>query len=252
MIRLFKCSLTLAAGFFCLFGASIQAVDFEDVYLTGGVVHWPEFGSSNPRFSFPFPTIAPYTRTTFSESSSQTSFKFGAGYSIDESWSVEAVAVVGMEHETSIPSLFDDFFSDLPVLIGDDFVDELVIDYDLALESKLKASILRINPVYTIPLQRNFSLFGKAGIAFIERDMKMVIRTEYRYDDELGQGIEILFPPSEQVFSESDSTTNLFAGAGLSWSPNGGRSVISISYTNYFDTPGDITHSLELDFQWNL
>lgn len=252
MIRRFASSAILVAGLFCLIGTSIQAVDLEDFYLTGGVVHWPEFGSSNPRFSLPFPTIAPYTRTTFSDSSSQTSFKFGAGYLIDESWSVEAVAVVGMEHETSIPSLFGDFFTDLPVVLGDDFVEDLVIDYDLALKSKLKASILRINPVYTIPLQRNFSLFGKAGIAFIERDMKVTIRTEYRYDDELNQDIGILFPPTEQTFSESDSTTNLFACAGLRWSPNGGRSAVSISYSNYFDTPGDVTHSLELDYQWKF
>ena len=40
-----------------------------------------------------------------SDSSFQTTLKVGAGYSIDESWSVEAVAIVGMEHETSIPSL---------------------------------------------------------------------------------------------------------------------------------------------------
>ncbi|MXW54983.1 MAG: hypothetical protein F4X44_06770 [Gammaproteobacteria bacterium] len=252
MIRRLASSMALVAGLFCLFGTSVQAVDLEDVYLTGGVVHWPEFGSSNPRFSFAFPTIAPYTRTTFSESSSQTSFKIGAGYSLNNSWSIEAVAIVGMNHETHIPSLFDGFYPIISEVVGDVFDDDLVIDYDLSVTHSLKASILRINPVYTASLQRNFFVFGAAGIAFIERDVKTSIRTEYRFDDELSQPIDILFPPSVWNSSESDSTANLFASAGLKWSPNGGRSAISISYSNYFDTPGDVTNSLELDYQWKF
>lgn len=236
---------------FCLSGTTVYAIDFEDVYLTGGVVHWPKFGPTTDRFSIQFPTTS-YERTSTSSSSTQTSFKFGAGYYINESWSVEAVAIVGMEHESSIPSLFGRFFTEIPDFMDEDFDDEFEVDFDIALTRKLKASILRINPVYTIPIQGNFSLFGKAGIAFIERDVKMAIRSDYEFNSELGQEVEIVFPSSLQVFSESDSTTNLFASTGLTWSPGGGRSAISISYSNYFDTPGDVTNSVELDYQWRF
>lgn len=81
---------TLLAGILCLVGTSIQSVDFEDIYVTGGIVHWPEFGSTPSRFSFQFPTTT-YERGSISDSSSQTTLKVGPGYSIDVSWTVEAV-----------------------------------------------------------------------------------------------------------------------------------------------------------------
>ena len=87
---------------------------------------------------------------------------------------------------------------------------------------------MRVNLVYTIPVQGDFSLFGKAGIAFIERDFKVSIRTEYELEDELRQEIDIVFPPSFQVVSESDSTTSLFASAGIGWSPDNERPAVSI------------------------
>lgn len=111
---------------------------------------------------------------------------------------------------------------------------------------------MRINPIYTIPVQGDFTLFGKAGIAFIERDFKVSIRTEYELEDELRQGIDIVFPTSLQVVSESDSKTNPFASAGIKWSPDSGRFADSISYSSDFDTPGDIVRSLELDYQWKF
>lgn len=230
---------------------TVHAVDFEDVYITGGIVHWPEFGLTSSQFSIQFQTTL-YERTSTSKSSTQTSFKFGAGYFINESWSVEAVAIVGMEHESSIPSLFGRFYPEFPEFLDEDFDEEFEIDFDLAITQKMKASILRVNPVYTIPIQGNFSLFGKAGIAFIERDLKVTVQSSYEFDDELRQEVEIVFPSSVQVYSESDSTTNLFASAGLTWSPDSGRSAISISYSNYFDTPGDVTNSVELDYQWKF
>ncbi len=189
---------------------------------------------------------------SISDSSSQTTLTVGAGYSIDESWSDEAVAIVGMEHETSIPSLFGPIYTERPVFSDDSFDDDFEIGFDVGVTHKLKASILRINPVYTIPVQGNFSLFGKTGIAFIERDFRVSVRTEYELEDELRQEPDIVFPPTFQVVSESDSTTNLFASAGIKWSPDSGRSAVSISYSNYFDTPGDVTHSLELDYQWKF
>ena len=158
-----KRSATLAtplAGIFCLVGTSIQAVDFEDIYITGGIVHWPEFGSTPGRFSFQFRTTT-YERGSISDSSSQTTLKAGAGYSIDESWSVEAVATVGMEHETSIPGLFGRIYTERPVFSGDSFEDELEIGFDFGLTRKLNASILGINSVDTIGVQGDFSLFGR-------------------------------------------------------------------------------------------
>ena len=133
-----------------------------------------------------------------------------------------------MEHETSIPSLSGRIYTERSVFSDDNFEDELEIDFDFGLTRKLKASILRIHPVYTIPVQGDFSLFGKAGIAFIERDFKVSISTEYALEDELRQEIDIDFPTSLQVVSESDSTTSLFASAGIGWSLDNGRSTVSI------------------------
>lgn len=243
--------IAMAVTSWCLLGTTTHAVDLDDVYVTGGLAYWPEFGAPPNRFSFEFPGNS-IRRNLPSESSSQTSFKFGAGYSINETWSVEAVAIVGMEHETNIPSLFDGFSELIPIFTEDERIDDFEIRFDLDITSKLKASILRTNPVYTLPIQEDFSFIGAAGIAFIERDMRTTIRSDYQFDDDIGGDIEIFFPDTAQTASDSDSSTNLFASAGIRWNPGGGQSSITVSYTNYFDTPGDITQSLELDYQWKF
>ncbi len=252
MIKRLRLLMAVVAGIVCVFGTSTNAVELEDVYVTGGIAHWPEFGPIPSRFSFDFPAIA-LQRSSPPASTSQTSVKFGVGLSINETWAIEAVAILGMEHESTIESLFDGYYERIPIIGNDDFVDDIVIDFDLGISNKLKASILRINPVYTIPLQHNrLSLFGKAGIAFIERDWKVTIRTDYEFDDDFGHGLGIFFPSPVQTLSESDSTTNVFASAGLRWNPTGGQSAISVSFSNYFDTPGDVKQSLELDYQWQF
>ncbi|MCY4143222.1 MAG: hypothetical protein OXG08_05985 [Gammaproteobacteria bacterium] len=243
--------VALVGSVLCLYGTATQAIDLEDFYIVGGIVHTPEFGPPTGRYSFEFPSSSFETRAP-SQSSSQTSLKFGAGLSINETWAIEAVAILGMEDETHIPSLFDGSYERVPIFSDDDGIDDFEIAFDIELTTKLKASILRINPVYSLLLQRNLSFIGKAGVAFIERDRRITTHTEYEFEDDFGQEIEIIFEPSTHSSSFSDSSTNVFASAGISWNPGRGQSAISVSFTNYFDTPGDITQSLEVDYQWKF
>ena len=211
-----------------LFGAvSSSAATSFPFYAVGGIVKWSGLESSEVAIGGPFLVYRPIT---VQRSSTETTLRFGAGYSFDENWSIEASYVVGPTQETSFNRqflAFDEFFP-----------------YDVKV--KRDVSMLRAGAVYELPFREPVSFIAKAGLALVE--------TEAKFSFQLPGDIRTLTVapiPLPTSISNTSDETKMFASAGIRFSFKDRRASASLAFVYYDDLP-DVDNAFELDLQWRF
>ena len=174
-------------------------------------------------------TSASSPTSSISSSTERTSFRLSAGYSFDETWSIEASYINGPSrnvassgvHMSSLGSTFE-------------------IDY----RAKDEMSILRFNPVYEYTLVRPFSMQLKVGIAITQRE-----QTSYTNSRPIGAGGSwVASPPT----SRSTRDARLFASTGFKLNFREGTIAAVVSSIRYYKPVGGVRQSLELDLLWRF
>lgn len=166
---------------------------------------------------------------SISDSSSQTTLRVGAGYSIDETWSVEGSYVTGPKRYQEI--------SGVPHPNGDEFL--------LVARSDLDFTVYRLNPVYEFVLRDPISVLLKAGIAQIRAEMESTTFWAHERDP-------YSLHPEETLIKESRGETKPFAAAALKLNFRDGKIAAVASFVQYFDAPGGLGQALELDLMWRF
>ncbi|MCY3883457.1 MAG: outer membrane beta-barrel protein [Gammaproteobacteria bacterium] len=196
-------------------------------YAIGGIVKWSGLESSKIAFDGPFSVYRPIT---VERSNTETTFRFGGGYSFDENWSIEASYVVGPTQETSFNQQFqaiDEFFP-----------------FDV--KAKRDVTMLRAGAVYEIPFRKPVSFFAKAGLALVESKAKF----SFHLSDDIRTLSIAPFPIPTSISNSSDDT-KLFASAGIRFSFKDRRTSASLAFVRYDDLP-QVDNAFELDLQWRF
>ena len=208
---------------------SSSAALFFPFYVAGGLVNWSSADSTidatsafqGSRFDIPLDSV----RST----SWENDWRIGAGYSFDETWSVEGSYVTGPKRYQKI--------SGIPHPNGEDFL--------LVARSDLDFTVFRLNPVYEFVLRDPISVLLKAGIAQIRAEMESTTFWAHVRDP-------YSLHPEETLIKESRGETKPFAAAALKLNFRDGKIALVASLVQYFDAPGGLGQALELDLMWRF
>ena len=212
--------------------ASSFAASFFPFYVAGGLVNWSSADSTidatssfqGSRFDIPLDSA----RST----SSDTGWCFSAGYSFNETWSVEGSYVVGPTQTVKISGIPLEEYG-----FGDGF--------RLVARSDMELTFFRLNPVYEFVLRDPISVLLKAGIAQIRANMDS---TTFTTPPERPNTLL----PNETLSKESRDETKPFAAAALKLNFRDGKIAAVASLVQYFDAPGGLGQALELDLMWRF
>lgn len=210
---------------FC--AASSSAAALFPFYVAGGIVHWPSFSNSVQSSLQDSPDVVP--ADSIQVSNKDTGYRISAGYSFNETWSVEGSYIVGPSQDGTI--------TDLPTLGFED-----VFSFDL--ETKLEATVYRLNPVYEYMLRDPISVQLKVGVARIQTEATATTTTRVIAPG----GIQL---PS-QTFSESMDETKAFAASALKLNFRDGKVAVVASLVQYYDVFDGLDRALELDLLWRF
>ncbi len=204
--------------------ASSFAASFFPFYVAGGFVNWSSADSTidatsafqGSRFDIPLDSV----RAT----STGNVGRIGAGYSFDETWSVEGSYVTGPKRYETISGIPLEEYG-----FGDGFM--------LVARSDLDFTVYRLNAVYEFVLRDPISVLLKAGIAQIRAEIESTTFTTHG----------TYLTQYETLFKESRDETKPFAAAALKLNFRDGRIAVVASLVQYFDAPGGLGQALELD-----
>lgn len=208
---------------------SSSAALFFPFYVAGGLVNWSSADSTidatsafqGSRFDIPLDSVRSTSR--------DKEWRFSAGYSFNETWSVEGSYVTGPKRYEKI--------SGIPHPNGDDFL--------LVARSDLDFTVFRLNPVYEFVLRDPISVLLKAGIAQIRTEVESTT-----FQATVTRPNTLL--PLETLIKESRGETKPFAAAALKLNFRDGKIAAVASLVQYYDAPGGLGQALELDLMWRF
>ena len=212
--------------------ASSFAASIFPFYVAGGFVNWSSADSTidatsafqGSRFDIPLDSV----RST----SSGTDWRFSAGYSFNETWSVEGSYATGPKrYDTNSGIPLEEYG------FGDGFRLVARSDWDF--------KVFRLNPVYEYVLRDPISVLLKAGIAQIRAEIES--NTFWT-----PPGLPNTFHLYEKLNKESRSETKPFAATALKLNFRDGKTAAVASLVHYFDAPGGLGQAFELDLLWRF
>lgn len=212
--------------------ASSFAASFFPFYVAGGFVNWSSADSTidatsvfqGSRFDIPLDSV----RAT----STDNVGRIGAGYSFDETWSVEGSYVTGPKRYEKISGIPLEEYG-----FGDGII--------LVARSDLDFTVYRLNAVYEFVLRDPISVLLKAGIAQIRAEIESTTFTATVTRPNT-------LTPYETLIKESRRETKPFAATALKLNFRDGKIAAVASLVHYFDAPGGLGQALELDLLWRF
>ena len=212
--------------------ASSSAASFFPFYVAGGLVNWSSADSTidatsafqGSRFDIPLDSVRSTSR--------DKEWRFSAGYSFNETWSVEGSYVTGPKRYEKISGIPLEEYG---------FGDELI----LVARSDLDFTVFRLNPVYEFVLRDPISVLLKAGIAQIRTEVESTT-----FQATVTRPNTLL--PLETLIKESRGETKPFAAAALKMNFRDGKIAVVASLVQYYDAPSGLGQALELDLMWRF
>lgn len=211
---------------------SSSAALFFPFYVAGGLVNWSSADSTIDASSAFQGSIYDIPLDSVRSTSSSNVWRIGAGYSFDETWSVEGSYVTGPKRYQKISGISLEEYGH-----GDGVI--------LVARSDLDFTVFRLNPVYEFVLREPISVLLKAGIAQIRAEIESTtfVATVTHPNTLL---------PLETLIKESRGETKPFAAAALKLNFRDGKTAVVASLVHYFDAPGGLGQALELDLMWRF
>ena len=208
--------------------ASSSAASLFPLYVAGGLVNWSSVDNTIDATSFQDSPIA-IPLESVRATSEDTGYRISAGYSFNETWSVEGAYVAGPTQTVTI--------SDIPL---EGFGNVFRLDS----ESTMEITVFRLNPVYEYMLRDPISVQLKVGIAQIRAEIESA--TSVRSVSPGGTALP------RQSYSESRDETKPFAATALKLNFRDGKVAVVASLVQYYDAPGGLGQALELDLFWRF
>lgn len=154
----------------------------------------------------------------------------GVGYNLDEQWGFEVFYVQTPERLLFAENL------EIPT-------DDPLYTFTISWRTTVQHTIFGAAAVYDVYLNESFSIFGKAGLAFLKHkaDASVV----------LGGRSNPVSSSHSLALIEEDDTIDVFGGIGARIPFRAGDASITVAY-QFIDTSDDRETSLEVGVQWNF
>ena len=216
-------------GSVLIFGLTIGLSAKEaGFYVFGGITYWNDL--EMPELSDEDTADLAEGTIEYEIDGSRAQPSIGVGYNFDEQWGFEAFYVATPERVLSIDDIvFQPVLNDDPVT--------------LSVSTTIQHTVFGVSAVYDVYVNKNLSLFGKAGIAF----------TQHNSDASVSfTGLTLpFFDLMDLSFSEEEDTDDIFGAIGARIPLRAGDASMTFAY-QFIETSDGRETSFELGVQWNF
>lgn len=230
----FNCSYRLAiiaTGLMLSLTTALNAKE-EGPYMLSGITYWndleaPKVDTQDLDDQSEFGPFPPFQ---YKVDGSRAQAFIGVGYNLDEQWGFEVFYVSTPERllyteEFEVPTRYP------------------LHSINFSWRTTVQHTIFGLAAVYDVYLHESFSVFGKAGLAFLK----------HKADTSITFGGQMNPIPSTHYLAliEEEDTTDVFGAIGARIPFRAGDASLTVAY-QFIETSDDRETSIEVGIQWNF